>query len=167
MRDDVSDHTPTDARIEALDGPLSRRAALAAGGVATASAALLAVGCSTPTPSESASAAAPNDAPAADNTPNASGSTLGPASSIPVGGGRVFANQRVVVTQPTAGQFKAFSATCTHKGCAVNTVSNGTINCPCHNSKFNITDGSVEAGPAKQALATKQVRTDGSTLHLT
>src|ERR1700757_3174440 len=59
-------------------------------------------------------------------------------SDIPVGGGTVFEDQMFVVTEPEAGQFKAFSAKCTHQGCTVGSVSNGTINCPCHGSKYSI-----------------------------
>jgi Rieske Fe-S protein len=87
-------------------------------------------------------------------------------SDIPAGGGTVFAAQNLVVTQPTAGTFKAFSATCTHQGCQVNRVGNGTIDCPCHGSQFSITDGSVKSGPAPRPLASKTVTVDGDTLSI-
>ena len=61
------------------------------------------------------------------------------AADIPVGGGKVFDKLKVVITQPTAGDFKAFSAICTHQGCLVSTVGNGRINCPCHGSSFDMT----------------------------
>ena len=87
-------------------------------------------------------------------------------SEIPVGGGKIFTAQKVVVTQPTAGQFKAFSAICTHQGCMVEKVSGGTIDCPCHGSTFSITDGSVKGGPAPRPLPEKTVTvsTTGDTL---
>ncbi|MGZ4456446.1 MAG: Rieske (2Fe-2S) protein [Nocardioides sp.] len=85
---------------------------------------------------------------------------LGPTSDVPVGGGTVYADQKVVVTQPTQGQFKAFSASCTHQGCLVANVST-TINCPCHGSKFSIEDGSVQTGPATQALPEVKVSVSG------
>ena len=66
-------------------------------------------------------------------------------SDIEVGGGAVYADREVVVTQPTEGEFKAFDATCTHQGCQVGDVSDGTIHCPCHNSRFSIEDGSLGA----------------------
>jgi Rieske Fe-S protein len=69
------------------------------------------------------------------------------ASAVPVGGGVILGQQNVVVTQPTKGQFQGFSATCTHQGCILATVSAGTINCGCHGSQFSITDGSNVAGP--------------------
>ena len=79
------------------------------------------------------------------------------AADIPVGGGKVFDKLKVVVTQPTAGDFKAFSAVCTHQGCTVNGVSNGVITCPCHGSTFDVATGAVVQGPATQALPTKSV----------
>jgi Rieske Fe-S protein len=78
--------------------------------------------------------------------------TLGPTSDVPVGGGKVYRKEQVVVTQPTAGSFKAFSAVCTHAGCVVDGVDNGVITCPCHGSQFKTADGSVAQGPAQTAL---------------
>jgi Rieske Fe-S protein len=82
---------------------------------------------------------------------------LGQVSEVPVGGGKVFAAQRLVVTQPQAGVIKCFTAVCTHQGCLVDEVSNGKINCPCHGSAFNAADGTVANGPAKRPLEPKAV----------
>jgi len=90
------------------------------------------------------------------------GTTIAKISEIPVGGGKIFQSDNVVVTQPTAGTFKAFSATCTHKGCAVKTVADGLINCPCHGGQFSITDGSVVTparGVTKDAMQPLPVKT--------
>ncbi|MFF7724976.1 Rieske (2Fe-2S) protein [Streptomyces sp. NPDC008001] len=87
-------------------------------------------------------------------------------SDIPEGGGKVFPDRKVVVTQPAKGQFKAFSAVCTHQGCVVKDVSGGTVNCPCHGSKFNIADGSVQAGPAQRPLPEQKVSVHDGSLHL-
>ena len=84
------------------------------------------------------------------------------ASSVPVGGGTI--TGRVVVTQPVAGTFKAFSAVCTHQGCIVSSVDANAINCGCHNSAFSIKDGSVLSGPALSALPAKKVTDSGGTL---
>ncbi len=94
------------------------------------------------------------------------GAALAATADIPEGGGKVFADQKVVVTQPTAGEFKAFSATCTHQGCAVKSVSDGVINCPCHNSNFSITDGSVQGGPAPKPLPAVQITVSGDSIRL-
>jgi Rieske Fe-S protein len=87
-----------------------------------------------------------------DSSSAASGKVLGPTSDVAVGGGKIYGDANVVVTQPEAGTFKAFSATCTHQGCQVSKVASGTIDCNCHFSKFSITDGSVEGGPANKPL---------------
>lgn len=83
-------------------------------------------------------------------------------ADIPEGGGKVFRDQKVVITQPSAGEFKAFSAVCTHRNCLVGTVADGTINCHCHGSKFDIKDGSVKGGPATAPLPEEKINvTDG------
>ena len=87
------------------------------------------------------------------------GSTaLGPTSEIPVGGGKIFTAEKVVVTQPTAGEFKGFSAICTHMGCTVDKIADGTIDCPCHGSKYSITDAHVVHGPAPKPLPAKNIK---------
>jgi nitrite reductase/ring-hydroxylating ferredoxin subunit len=53
------------------------------------------------------------------------GQVVGSTSDIPEGGGTVFPDQKVVVTQPGKGDFKAFSAVCTHQGCLVKSVQPG------------------------------------------
>jgi Rieske Fe-S protein len=68
---------------------------------------------------------------------------LAATSDVEVGGGIILGDQGVVLTQPSSGEFKGFSATCTHQGCTVSSISDGTINCPCHGSRFSIEDGSV------------------------
>jgi Rieske Fe-S protein len=85
------------------------------------------------------------------------GTALGPTSDVPVGGGKVFKEQEVVVTQPEEGTFKAFSAVCTHRGCIVEEIAGGTINCPCHGSQFDISDASVQGGPASEPLADAKI----------
>jgi len=89
--------------------------------------------------------------------PKPKGTVLGAASDVPVGGGAIYTAAKVVVTQPASGQYKAFSAVCTHVGCIVNKVTNGTIDCPCHGSEFKITNGAVVTGPAPSPLPAKQI----------
>ncbi|MHC5906974.1 Rieske (2Fe-2S) protein [Streptomyces sp. S6] len=102
---------------------------------------------------------------------SSSGSTpgatdLAKTSDIPVGGGKIFTDQKVVVTQPVKGEFKAFSAVCTHQGCTVATVTDGTIHCPCHQSMFSIADGAVKGGPAPRPLPAKEITVKGDTITL-
>ncbi len=88
-----------------------------------------------------------------------------PVSSVPVGGGTILSDKLVVVTQPTAGQFKAFSARCTHQGCPVTRVENGKISCPCHDSQFDITTGApTPESPAKSPLNAKTATVSGDTI---
>jgi len=95
------------------------------------------------------------------------GTVLGAAADVPVGGGMVYTDAKVIVTQPTKGEYKAFSAVCTHVGCICNQVADGTINCPCHGAKFKITDGSVVTGPAPSPLAAKSVTVTNGKILLT
>lgn len=94
------------------------------------------------------------------------GTVLAKASDIPEGGGKVFGDEGVVVTQPTKGEFKAFSSQCTHQGCAVSQVADGVIVCPCHNSEFSAADGSVKKGPAVQPLPAKNISVTGDEIRL-
>ena len=82
---------------------------------------------------------------------------LAKKADIPVGGGKIFDSAKVVVTQPTSGEYKAFSAVCTHQGCTVSSVEGGTINCACHGSKFDIATGEVKGGPATKGLPEKSL----------
>ncbi|MEV6069141.1 Rieske (2Fe-2S) protein [Nocardia sp. NPDC052001] len=93
--------------------------------------------------------------------PGAPDNALARTSDIPVGSGVIIGN--TVVTQPNPGNFIGLSVICTHLGCAVNDISGGTVNCPCHGSKFNL-DGSVAAGPATRALDPREVSVQGEWL---
>jgi Rieske Fe-S protein len=88
----------------------------------------------------------------------AAGTVLGAASEIPVGGGTIYKAAKVVVTQPARGQYKAFSAVCTHVGCIMSEVANGTIDCPCHGGQYKITNGAVVAGPPPSPLPARPVK---------
>ena len=89
------------------------------------------------------------------------------AAEIPVGGGKVFENLKVVVTQPTSGDFKAFSATCPHQGCSVGSVKDNVITCPCHGSQFDATTGEVKTGPATKGLEAKSVTVGADGIKIT
>lgn len=143
----------------------ARRAVILGGGGAMAACCLAA--CSV-YGGESGSSGDSGDSGGGDAAGDAGGSgqTLGLTSEVPVGGGAVFADQKVVVTQPSEGTFQAFSAICTHQGCTVNEVADGTINCPCHGSKFSVEDGSVAGGPAPSPLEARTVTVEGDSIVL-
>jgi Rieske Fe-S protein len=115
------------------------------------------------------------DEPAAADDPGPTEGTTGgllSTAEVEVGGGVIVAAEDVVVTQPTSGEFKGFSATCTHQGCTVASVENGTINCPCHGSRFSVEDGSVVQAASglsadQQApLPEVAITVDGDTIRL-
>ncbi len=92
------------------------------------------------------------------------GDELVATADVPVGGGVVLDPEKVVVTQPTEGQFKAFTAICTHQGCPVQSVEDNKITCPCHGSQFSAEDGSVVTGPASGPLTEIPVAVKGGSV---
>jgi Rieske Fe-S protein len=102
-----------------------------------------------------------------DTSAEAAGSKVIATSEVPVGGGVVVAKKGVVVTQPKAGKFRVFSATCTHQGCTVGSVADKKISCPCHGSQFAIGTGAVVAGPAQDPLPKRAFTVKDGSIHLT
>jgi Rieske Fe-S protein len=114
-------------------------------------------GSSTPAASTTGS-----DSAAGSSSPSAGdAAALTPTADVPVGSGVILADAKVVVTQPTAGTFKAFSSTCTHMSCQVTSISGDTIHCPCHGSSYSIVDGSVQGGPAPRPLPKVAIKVEG------
>jgi Rieske Fe-S protein len=158
------------------DSLATRRGVLAGVGLVGLASAITACGAGTSSSTPAAGSGATTPAAPAGSTPagsaagGASSSTaasaLAATSKIPVGSGMIFPEQQVVVTQPTADEFKAFSAVCTHMGCIVNQISNGTIDCPCHGSQYSISTGAVVAGPAPRPLPAKQIKVSGGSIFL-
>ena len=158
------------ASLNSVSGP-ARRTVVAAAGAAGLAVALTACGGSDDDSSgssaDSGSTGGSSDGvDTSGGDAGGGGNALASTADIPEGGGKVFADRKVVVTQPTAGEFKAFSATCTHQGCAVKSVADGVINCPCHNSNFSITDGSVKSGPATKPLPAVEITVSGDSITL-
>ncbi|MEU1846846.1 Rieske (2Fe-2S) protein [Micromonospora sediminicola] len=156
---------------QVLTGPVTqtRRALLAGAGAVGAAVVLAGCGGDDATPGQAPTSGGP---PGATATGDAGGgdrdssAPLARTTDIPVGGGAIYASKGVVITQPEAGQFKAFDPICTHQGCPVSNVDGGTINCTCHNSRFSISDGSVKLGPATKPLAAKQIKVEGDQITL-
>jgi Rieske Fe-S protein len=140
----------------------TRRSVLLGAGALGAGAIVAACGSGTPPPQASSSST--NAGGSATTTTTSAPPKPLKASDVPVGGGTVLDAQDTVVTQPKAGDFKAFSATCTHQGCTVGDVTGGTINCPCHGSQYSIVDGSVVRGPATEPLPKKALTVANDTL---
>jgi len=155
-----------------MDSTFRRRVLLAAGAAGLAGVGGAAAGCSTAAvPFDSnMQGGIPHDEEVPTPTPEPDGKTAGvpvaATADIPVGGGKVFPADNLVVTQPAAGEFKAFSAVCTHVGCLIDKVANGTIDCPCHGSTFKISDGSVVTGPAVRSLTPVPITITNGTITL-
>ncbi|MGV9913160.1 Rieske (2Fe-2S) protein [Streptomyces tendae] len=101
-----------------------------------------------------------------DSSAASPGQELARTGDIPIAGGKVLADEKIVVTQPKKGEFKAFSAVCTHQGCIVSDVRDGTIDCACHGSRFAAADGSVVRGPATKPLPEKRITVEGNSVRL-
>ena len=96
-----------------------------------------------------------------ESAPAEAGASLASTADVPVGGGVVLKDEKIVVTQPTEGDFKAFTAVCTHKQCVVAEVADGTIKCGCHGSMYSAEDGSVTGGPAPAPLEEIAITVEG------
>jgi Rieske Fe-S protein len=146
---------------------IDRRSVLGGAADAAAGAALTACGgggtAAPPAPSTPVKATAIGNIPPA---PSADPASEDAAGALNGSGGKVDENAKVVVTQPVAGTFKAFTAVCTHQGCLVTKVVDSVISCPCHGSQFSAFDGTVKQGPATQPLAEQKLTVDNGTLKL-
>ncbi len=138
---------------------LTRRSVL--GGLA-AGGGVIALGACGSNETPTAASSAPPPTGAATTPPADTVGALTPAADVAVTSGVVLGAESVVVTQPAAGEFHAFTSVCTHSGCQVAEVVDNEIICPCHGSRFSATDGSVVNGPATAPLAEVQITvTDG------
>lgn len=104
------------------------------------------------------------DSTGSGDTGGTPGEELAAVADVPVGGCFVVSGAKVVVTQPTEGDFKAFTAVCTHRGCLVESSTEGDIPCPCHSSKFSLDDGSPISGPATAALEEVEITVSGDSI---
>ncbi len=154
---------------------VQRRTVLTAGGLVLAGGALAACGGADSTATEAATGAPTTGAPATPTTgAPATGAATTPVagalaslSEIPVGGGVIVPEPPIVITQPVAGTFKAFTAICPHQGCLVSEVAENQIVCPCHGSLFSAEDGAVVQGPSEQGLTAASIAVQGDSIVLT
>lgn len=138
------------------EGGIPRRQVLVTGGVVAAAVAVTAA---------CGAAGKGDDEGAGSPGASAAGTTVATAD-VPVGGGKILEAQQVVITQPEAGTYKAFTAVCTHEGCLVANVSNNAIMCPCHGAQFSASDGTVMGGPAPAPLTSVPLTVSGDTITL-
>jgi Rieske Fe-S protein len=161
---ELTDDTSTQL---AAPAGLTRRAALRVAAVSGAGAAVLAAcggGDESGTAAEDTTSPAssePSDSGTPEGGGGGGGGGLVATADVPVGGGVVLEAEKVVVTQPAEGTFKAFTAVCTHQACTVASVKNDRISCPCHGSVYSAEDGSVINGPAPRPLDEIPVSVEG------
>ncbi|WP_086561596.1 Rieske (2Fe-2S) protein [Streptomyces africanus] len=148
----------TSESVQPKSGP-SRRAIVAAVGAAGLTVGLTACG------SEDKASDASTEQGGAANE-GAGGAALAKTSDIPEGSGKIFKDEKVVVSQPTAGDYKAFSTICTHRDCPMVDLKDDIISCTCHGSKFSVLDGSVKHGPAVEPLEAKKISVNGDSITL-
>ncbi len=86
-------------------------------------------------------------------------------TQVPVGSAVIVGN--IIIAQPTEGTFVAYSTTCPHQGEKITEVGEGTVKCPAHGSVFDITDGSVVQGPARDPLTRGEATVNGDSVTAT
>ena len=145
-----------------LTDQTTRRAVL--GGVAAVGAGAVLAACGGDEPQDSAGGGDATSGGDSGSGDAAAGGELGTTADVPVGGGTIFQKEKIVVTQPTEGDFKAFSAVCQHQGCTVGSVNGDTIQCNCHGSQYSADDGSVKKGPTTKPLPAKKISVEGDKL---
>ncbi|MFD8966158.1 Rieske (2Fe-2S) protein [Streptomyces sp. NPDC059568] len=136
-----------------MNGPFAQRRTVLKGVALAGAAGAGVAGCST----ESKLGHAENPTPTA-------AVELGAADDIPIGGAKLFREQRLVVSCPARGEYKAFSAQCTHAGCLLEKLEGTVGDCPCHGSKFDVTTGEAIHGPATVPLPEVPVTAEGGKL---
>ncbi len=121
-----------------------------------------------PTTSSAPGSDAPTTGGTTQSTPSGSGdgaaqgNALVAVGDVPVGGGVILAGPQIVVTQPTEGEFKGFSAVCPHAQVILSEVSEDDIFCGLgHGGRFTLDDGSVINGPATSPLTPVAVAVEG------
>lgn len=86
------------------------------------------------------------------------------ATDVPVGSAVIEGD--VIIAQPTAGEYKAYSSVCPHQGYPITQVSGDTVRCTRHGSTFSIADGSVIDGPSRDGLRQRQITLEGETFNV-
>ncbi len=149
-----------------IDEALPRRRLLAGAGVVVAAAAVTAACGSSDAPAPEGSGTDASSSSPGDAGSGSAGEVVGALGDVPVGGGVVLKDRKIVLTQPAEGDLRAYTAVCTHQGCLVASVADNVITCPCHNSQFSAEDGGVIQGPAVTGLAPVNVSVSGDQITL-
>lgn len=133
----------------------SRRTVLATGATAAGAAAVGAIALTACGSSSSSSSGSNSGVPAP-----AAGTPLVALTDIPVGqamAAKTPDGTEIIVARTGDNAAAAFSAICTHQGCAV-APQGADLKCPCHGSVFDALTGAVKNGPAKKPLPSVNVK---------
>ncbi|GGW99162.1 Rieske (2Fe-2S) protein [Streptomyces lomondensis] len=155
----------TSESVQPVSGP-SRRTVVAAVGAAGLTVALTACGSDDEASGSSTEQGGGATNEGGGSSAGAGGAALAKTTDIPEGSGKIFEKEKVVVSQPTAGEFKAFSTVCTHRNCPMVDLKDDIISCTCHGSQFSVLDGSVKKDPAVKPLEPKQITVNGDSITL-
>jgi len=158
----------TDNRVSKTAGDASRRTVMSGiVGMGIGAPLLAACGSEDAESTESSGSGSGADSDGGSDSGGGSSSAsgaIGKTSEVPVGGAKIFKAEKVMVSQPSEGKFKAFSTVCTHQGCPITKIDGDDIECGCHGSRFALADGSVANGPATKPLKELKVAVDGDSL---
>jgi len=94
---------------------------------------------------------------------------VGRAGDLEEGGMRAFDVRGVrIAVAYMNGAFHAFDDTCTHMGCSLaeGDLEETTVICPCHGSEFDVRNGAVLQGPAREPVETYETRVEGDNLEI-
>jgi Rieske Fe-S protein len=92
----------------------------------------------------------------------------GPVSAIEKDSGTIvrFGSKPVILVRTADGNFKAFSATCTHLDCTVQYRKDmGMIWCACHNGRYDLSGRNI-AGPPPRPLEEYRVTVQEGEIHI-
>lgn len=96
--------------------------------------------------------------------------TVGKSDEVAEGDANAFdVNGTQIAVARVDGNLYAFSDICTHRQCNLSLggeIDSTTIECECHGSIFEMTNGEVVQGPATEPIATFPVSEDGGELKI-
>ncbi len=95
--------------------------------------------------------------------------TVGQADEVAEGEVAAFVlDDRTIAVANVDGALYAFDDVCPHAACSLSEgeLEGSVIECPCHGSRFDVTNGEVLAGPATGPVETFTVREQGGDLQV-
>jgi len=88
--------------------------------------------------------------------------SVGKVDDFSIGEATRIEDEKLYILRSEEG-FTALSGKCTHAGCFVDRIADGTFACPCHGATYD-ESGAVTQGPAKKDLVRRPVREENGEL---